>query len=292
MGDFNYCFIGTNKIYADIQDMLDLEDISMNNPNHYSKVIYHLEKLVSKAKYIQIKPAYKDKDEFKEQLFVDITEKIKEKEGFQGNTLMLSASTLGSYEVIYFEDLLKKQTEENLNELVTISNLEMEPIFNDCAIVKISYDSGEHVHQRINIDDIQKIVKNCFYHTGVLISEDGSLKELDFPGDNVSLIIGNTFKMGTPFFLAGLQIVPYIEESKKPNKKASDIMDSEINGRLFLAVLSPMGGKKFWNMDIETINCLLKLSKDQEKLKKIDQEIDEKNKAVNPFFLIKKYCIL
>ena len=52
MSKFNYCLVQTNKIYEQIQDMLDLEEISMNNPNDNSKIFYHLEKIVSKAKFI------------------------------------------------------------------------------------------------------------------------------------------------------------------------------------------------------------------------------------------------
>ena len=40
MSNFNYCLVQTNKIYEQIQDMLDLEELSMNNPNDNSKVIY------------------------------------------------------------------------------------------------------------------------------------------------------------------------------------------------------------------------------------------------------------
>ncbi len=291
MGDFNYCLVKTNKIYADIQDMLDLEEISMNNPGHNSKVQYHLEKLVRASKFIEVKPVFENKDNMLEQLFVDITDKIKEQDGFQGNTLLLLANTSNSYEVIYMEDLRKKQTDDNLNELATISNLDMEPIFNDCGIVKVSYETGTHIHKKITLKDIESIVYNCFYHKGVIVSEDGSMQELDFSGDKPDITLGNTFKMATPFFIAGLQLVPYIELGKNINQKATDLIGIEIKGRVFFAVLSPMGGKRFWNMEIPTLNMLLSLAKDNDKLSKIDQELDEKNKACNPFFLIKKYCI-
>ena len=101
--------------------MLDLEEISMNNPNDNSKIFYNLGLIVKKAKYIEVKPVFNGKDELLEQLFVDITDKVKDKEGFQGNTLMILANTSYSYEVIYLEDLSKKQTDNELNELATIS---------------------------------------------------------------------------------------------------------------------------------------------------------------------------
>ncbi len=52
MSNFNYCLVQTNKIYEQIQDMLDMEEISMNNPNDTSKVIYYLEKIVRNSKFI------------------------------------------------------------------------------------------------------------------------------------------------------------------------------------------------------------------------------------------------
>ncbi len=291
MSNFNYCLVQTNKIYEQIQDMLDMEEISMNNPNDTSKVIYHLEKIVRNSKFISIKPVLETKELLLEDLFVNITEKVKDQDGFQGNTLMLSANTSHSFEIIYLEDLRKKQTDDKLNELATISNLDMEPIYNDCGIVKVSYETGTHVHKKITLEDICSIVVNCFYHKGVMVSEDGSMLELDFSGDKPDLTIGNRFKMATPFIIAGLQLVPYIEESQKVNPKASELTGVEIKGRVFFAVLSPMGGKKFWNMEIPTINMLLSLVKDKSKLEKIDQELDEKDKSINPFFLVKKYCI-
>jgi hypothetical protein len=291
MGDFNYCLVTTNKLYAEIQDMLDLEEISMNNPNDNSKIFYNLGLIVKKAKYIEVKPLFNGKDELLEQLFVDITDKVKDKEGFQGNTLMILANTSYSYEVIYLEDLSKKQTDNELNELATISNIELEPIFNDCGIVKISYETGTHIHSQITSEDIENLIINCFYHKGVVILEDGSMKELDFPGDKPDIILGNVFKKGTPFFLAGIQIEPYNETGNKLNEKASEFLGIDVKGIVFFAVLSPMGGKKFWNMEIPTMNMLLQLANDKDKLTQIDNELDEKNKACNPFFLIKKYCI-
>ncbi len=290
MSEFNYCLVKKNKIYEQIQDMLDEEDISMNNINHNFKVQNELGKIIKKANFIQLSNVFNTSDELLEQIFVDITENNKQ-EGMQGNTIFLFANTKYSFEVIYLEDLNKKQTDVNLNEFATITNMELEPIFNDCAIVKIGYESGSHIHKKINQDDIIEIIVNCFYHKGVLVQEDGSIKELEYSGDNPCLMLGLSFKMQASFQLLGLHFVPYIEPSDKINEKASKIFGNEIKGRVFFIVLSPVNGKKFWNLDKEGFEMIYSILQDEEKVKKIDDEIDIEKKAVNPFFLIKKYCI-
>ncbi len=290
MSEFNYCLVKVNKIYQQIQDMLDEEDISMNNTNHNFKVQHELGKIIKQATFINFSNIFNTSDELLEQIFVDITEKNKE-DGMQGNTLLLFANTRYSFEVIYLEDLRKKQIEDNLNEFATITNLELEPIFNDCGIVKVGYENGTHVHKKITQNDIIEIITNCFYHKGVLVQEDGSLKELEYSGDNPCLMLGLSFKMCASFQLLGLHFVPYIEPSDKINEKASKIFGNETKGRVFFIVLSPVNGKKFWSLEKEGFDMILSILSDEEKVKKIDAEIETEKKAVNPFFLIKKYCI-
>ena len=40
----NYCIIKKNKIYEELYDIVEQEELSMNNPNHEDKIKYLIEK--------------------------------------------------------------------------------------------------------------------------------------------------------------------------------------------------------------------------------------------------------
>jgi hypothetical protein len=182
----------------------------------------------------------------------------------------------------------KPKLDDDINQLATISNIDLEPILNDSAIVKTGYSDGNPVCESITIDDICEIMINNFYHKGILIDEDGNIKELTYSGDNPTIILGNKFQKCDSGDVLGLLILPWVEKSEKVNLLASKILGIEIKGRVFLMTFSPITNKRHWNLSKEVIENIIKILDDKDKKVKIYDVIDKENKQSNPFYLIKK----
>lgn len=289
MSQYNYCYVKKNKIYEEVFDMLEMEELSMSNPDHDEKVKYELSKIIKRSKYIEIKTSEPNTEDLIAEIILSIT-KDYNPEGLQGNTLLVHANDDYYYEVIYMENLIDKKPklDDDINQLATISNIDLEPILNDSAIVKTGYSDGNPVCESITIDDICEIMINNFYHKGILIDEDGNIKELTYSGDNPTIILGNKFQKCNSGDVLGLLILPWVEKSEKINLLASKILGIEIKGRVFLMTFSPITNKRHWNLSKEVIEGIIKILDDKDKKVKIYDLIDKENKQSNPFYLIKK----
>ncbi len=291
MGDFNYCFVRKNKIYDEIREMIEEEELSMSKFDDTDEIIYQIKRIVLGANYLKIKYSEEpDSNKLLEQIMMDITEENQLPE-MQGNTLLVHANDNYYYEVIYLENMVNLDRDiADINELATISNIETEPILKDCAIIKTGYLDGKPVCKEITREDIFEIVVNNFYHTGLLINEDGSMKEIKYSGDNPLLIIGNTFVKGEIGDVLGITMLPWIEpKGTKENKVASKILGMEVKGRVFIMTFCPITNKKNWNFTQQIAEDVLKILDNPEKTKQIYAEIEKANKNFNPFYLIKKF---
>ena len=114
--------------------------------------------------------------------------------------------------------------------------------------------------------------------------------ELKYSGDNPTLILGNRFKKGEVGEVFGITMLPWIEPSEKENKIASKLLGTNIKGRIFIMIFSPISNKKHWNLTKNTVDNILKILEDEEKTKKINEEIEKQTKQLNPFNLIKKFA--
>ncbi len=54
-------------------------------------------------------------------------------------------------------------------------------------------------------------------------------------------------------------------------------------------IFSPITCKKHWSITKQVIKNMIKILNNEEKTKKIYEEIDKQSKQVNPFYLIKKF---
>lgn len=304
MEKLNYCLVKKNKFYESIQDMLDLEDLSMNKPDDTENIIYKLKSLLSKSKFIEIKGIDKDKyigktdkdftpNDLLEQIIVDITETNKN-ENIQGNTLLLYANNKYSFEVIYMENLIDEQEDSNINQFLSITNINLEPIYFDGGIIKTNYETNVPYNDKITIDDILEIIVSSFYHKGLMIEPEGKTTEILFSGDNPSILIGHNFKAESVIELLGLSFVPFVEKedkNSKPNECVNSVFSTKFKGRVYLTLLSPISTKRHWNLNKEMFDDIKNIIDKEDIVKKIYEDIDKENKIVNPFFLIKKYCI-
>jgi hypothetical protein len=298
MTEYNYCFVKKNKIYEEIYEMIEEEELSMSKPAHTDKIIYEITKIIKKAKYIDIisKSSTSNTNELLEEIMLSLIEenKLLETPGKQGNTLLLHSNDDYYYETLYLENVLesKLNKDDNVNQLISISNIDLEPILNCAAIIKTGYSNGNPVCKSISLDDIIEIVVSNFYHTGIVISDDGNIIELKYSGDNPTLIIGNRFRKGQIGEIYGLSILPWIEEGEKENELASKLLGTMIKGRVFLMTFSPISNRKHWNLTKHTVENILKISDNKEKINQINKELEDQTKQLNPFYLIKKIAQL
>ncbi|AYV80147.1 MAG: hypothetical protein Gaeavirus12_5 [Gaeavirus sp.] len=293
----NYCLVKQNNIYEELYDILSDEDLIMDNPNHKESIKYKIKQLQLSKSFILSKE-FDNNEQVFEDLMIEITRE--DNPEHQGNTLILYADDNAVYEVIFIENLITPNNNDSeLNQFASISNLELSPIYNTCAIIKTSYQSGNLVNTSITYNDIIHIMTNNFYHTGVLINPDNTLTELEFSGDKPNLVIGNTFIQSSPIQLFGLSLVLYIESGDSPNNTASLISNSEIKGRVFITTLCPITSKRFWSLTTSTIKNITKLLSYQTsnnpeltaKFNKLTNEISD-DKRGNSFYFIKKYSML
>lgn len=293
---FNFVIYKINNIYEQIYDLLEENNLNMNNINHNDLIKNQIDKFTKSHSDIVFSDNFNTKDEMFENLMINITNNdIGDKlhESLQGNTLLSFATDDEMYELVYLENINVKYLDSKLNQLASMSNIELEPIYGTSALLKTTYENGNLINKQININDITKLIIWNFYHSGVMINTDETMLELLFPGDNPNITIGKNFKQLNPINIFGLVIVGYNEENNFSNKLASALYGIEIKGRVYITTLCPITNKKFWNITIITINNILKLLADtnNDKLDMINKELMD-DKFKNPFFLIKKYCVL
>ena len=304
----NYGLIKKNNIYEQIYDMLDEENISMHKVEHNDKIIYHLTKLLNDSNIICVSENYNSKNDILESMMLDITNTNKN-ENLQGNTLLSFANDSFMYEIFYLEDLIQKQDEKNLNNFASMSNINMEPIYHDCAIFKTKYtrdkleenkleenklEENKLVGDIITKEEIINIMIENFYHNGILIDTDDKLNELTdikFTGENPFNFIGNNFTQSNITDILGFNILPYIEnESNNTNTLATFFLGREIKGRVFISLLCPISNKKIWSIYKTTIKNIIQILNNKELVDKIYEETDNNYINSNPFYILSKYC--
>ena len=282
----NYVLIKkNNKIYEKICDMLDDKELNMQYINDMEKIIYNIGRLINTNDFI-ISRTFNNKQE----LLGDILNNISKEDtgNFQGNTILLYANDDYMYELIHMDDLTIIQKDEDLNEFGTISNIDLCPIYYDCAIIKTSYINRTPKNELFSLECINEILKNNFYHNGLLIEPNGNIKNIVFSGDNPNLVIGDKFIRREAVEICGFYFVYYQEESNETNTTVSKLLDIDISGRIYLTILCPISNKKFWDLSEKTIFNILHIKENKESFQKINSEIMD-DKLINPFLLIKKY---
>jgi hypothetical protein len=317
MESHNYCLVKKNKLYEDLYEILEEEELIMDNPNHKDTIKYKI-KTLAKSYFnnkISISNTFSSSNDSLEDLMLEITKSTEKKienpenvenventenledVSLQGNTLLMFADSEAMYEVVFMEQVGILKSDAELNQMASISNIELAPIYGSVSIVKSSYINGKLKNALITYDDIVNIITNNFYHMGVMINCDGSTKELEFSGDNPNIMIGGNFKQMAPSQMFGLTLVGYNEEGSEINNMASELYGKEIKGRFYVTSLCPITNNRFWGITLDIVQNLIKLIKFSEgtaEEKKIIENLNSEladDKLKNPFFLLKKYCV-
>ena len=284
----NYILVKTNKIYEELYDLLEDKELSMNNPDNNEMVKFHMEKYIEKIDYIKISEKFETPEDRIDNIMNAFSDGPEEH--MDGNTLLLYSDDEIMYEVLFLENR-KNQDDENINDFGSITNIELHPIFGDCAIIKTGINGKDLLNMTIDRKDLFKIIYNNFFHTGVMVNSDNKdLKEITFSGDMPSTVIGNTFQNFYKNEIFGLQFVIYEEKNndKIKNELVSKLCNKDIFGRVFVCLLSPVFFKKFFNNKTSIINNITSLMEDKETVKKIQKDLDD-DKITNPFVVLSKY---
>jgi hypothetical protein len=284
----NYCIIKKNKIYEELYDIVEQEELSMNNPNHEDKIKYLIEKTITNNKEIEF---YHKENIDMNNLFEELLEILLDhntQTNSQGNTLLLYADLNVMYELVFIEqdNIID---DSFLNQFASISNSDLKTLYNSCAIIKTVYKDDKIKNELITLKDINDILYYNFYHVGLMVDEQDNMKELVFSGDMPYNFIGSNFKMLGSFERVGLHIVIFREEGSKKNEKVSKLCEMEICGRVYITLLNPPNNKKFGNFTKDLFNLLIKLMDNKNTINDIEKEILD-DKLINPFLIIKKYA--
>jgi hypothetical protein len=283
----NYILVKTNKIYEELYDLMEEKELSMNNPDHFEMVKFHMENYIGKIKYIKTSENF----EMPEDRINNIMEcfSSEDVEHMQGNTLLLYSDEEYMYEVLFLENR-KDQSDDNINDFASITNIELHPIYGDCAIIKTGMNGKTLVNETIVRKDLFKIIYNNFFHTGIMVNNNEDIKELTFSGDMPSTIIGNIFGDYEMHEIFGLQFVIYKEANshKLKNELVSKLCKKDIFGRVFVCLLTPIFFKKMCNNKVSIMNTIVSLLENNEKTIIIQKELDD-DRIKNPFVIISKY---
>ena len=285
----NYCIITKNKIYEEIHDAVEEEELTMSNPNHEDKIKYLIDKTIKNNKDINF---YEKKCNSINDIFGEIIEELlndNPQEESQGNTVLLYSDINEMFELVFIEKDVDFDDKE-LNQFASISNYELKPIYNSCAIFKTGYKNNNIKNGIISLKDIHNIMYYNFYHIGLLVDCDKNMKEITFSGDMPYNFIGSQFKMTDNFERLGFQIVTFVEEGTKLNVLSSKLCNKEISGRVFITLLNPPYNKKFGNFTKELFELIIKIIDDFDLSKNIETDVLN-DKIINPFLIINKHII-
>lgn len=282
----NYCLIKSNTVYKDIYNRLEEECLSMDNPDDETETKIIMDNILDNMKEIIIfSKNYKNNKDALEDIMVDLSFGDKSS---KGNTVLLYANDTVMYEAIYLEPFEEGLSDEYLNQYVTMSNIDLHPIYLNSVIIKSSYGKKSIIEEQITLNDIKLILIKNFYHNGVMIDTENTMTEIQFTGDEPFKMIGPTFMMTERHELFGLIIIGWTEKNNSTveNIVATQLFDKKLFGRVFIGLMCPTTGKKFWCISKQTINnllCLINKTHD-----KYTKETEDKMYE-NPFYLINKY---
>jgi hypothetical protein len=285
----NFIHIPPNKFYKDVQEMIEEEEISFYNKFNWDKIKYNIERIIKKNNFTISNLCDK------EILLENIIVKIIKNQNTDANTILLYADDENMYELIYEYDYNKRDfgnIYNDTNELASISNINLEVIYNDTCIIKTNYSDGILKNSIITNDDLIEIINNIFFHTGIIISEDGNMIEVTYTSEMPNYIIGDEFIKYKTFDVLNFTLLLYVEKSNNINETVSKIIGEEIKGRVFITLLCPISNTRIWNIKKITIENILKILNDKKKYENTLNELENDEKIKNSFYFIKKNCIL
>jgi hypothetical protein len=278
----NYAVISPNKLHEELCEILVDNDLTMAKLEYKDSIHYQIEMYFKKCNYIQYSTGFDNPDE----MFNDICRVLKENNKDDINTIMLYSTDEYVYEMVYFENYNNKEYDEDLfNQFASITNIELLPIYDKCAVIKTNIKTNVK-STCIDYKDITNIVMKTFYHTGIMVDTDNKITEIVYISEHPYASIGTTFTKTKDIIINNLCFLLYEEKENNNvmNKKASKLFNTEIKGRVFISLISPIFYKKIWDMNSTILNLVLNSINNES----VEKELDD-NRTINPFVVINKY---
>ena len=288
---FNYCFIDKNKMYEDIYDILELNDLHMGNVEEDTKIFSEIMNYIDNEivnGHISFSETFSDRDKFLDTIIETIA--------IDGSTGTVKADTITifsdeneTYELMYAEHPTKDELHEKLNQFATMTNCNLTPIYGKCIIVKTIHSNNIVKNTIMTKNDLHKVLLTNFYHKGIMLDGE-NMTELTYADSMPYKVIGNTFTNYDIVDIFGFKFICYNDNSpnNKENKIASTLLDKPITNRVFIALLSFIKNKKIWNVSINLIKKILEIKSNNEIFKKINNEIFNSPNE-NYFLILSKY---
>ena len=294
LSEQNYCYIGKNKIYAEIYDELLDEELSMYNQEHDYKIKDYIKKKINSEKYISLSEKIVGTDDIVSDLILKITNEANMTD-LQGNTILMFADSKQMYEMFYMENLVKSFEDTELNEFGSISNIQLQPVYWGCGVFKTTYSNGKLNTSIITKNDIANIFIQNYYHMGVMIGTNPDTNnwiDIEFTGEVPHKVIGQKFVQSNITEVVGFNLMPFVEEnSTEQNSIATKLFGREMKGRVFVTLLCPSTQKKYWNIQSSDLKDILKVSENMELKEKINELLNDSSnvsKDQNPFYYLNK----
>jgi hypothetical protein len=283
----NICVIKKNRFYEEIYDLIDEEELKMDNIEHGNRIKGILKKYIEKFEKSRVRYVEIGDKRIEEVIVENIIDEVEYKT--QGNTLLCQIYEKYMYEVVYSENLDNKiiKRDEDMNDVASICNIEMYPIYNNVVIIKTEYGDGDIRNVEISRKDIEELIINNFYYMGVLVDEN-KMTEIEFTGENINRVIGASFEKHEVYELFELTFVIYEEKREKRNEMLSNIFEREIKNRAFICLLCPISKKKYMRMTINILKNIINIKSNDEKMRRLLKELDGKDKLINPMIYIEK----
>ena len=271
----NCALIPSNTFYEDLYDTLEEKGLNMHDMQQKDMIQFYIEQLLKSNKYHTLIPV----DETRR--FESIVELLDcDAEHLEVETILLFSNQHFMYEVIYL-----KNSQDDPNDLCTITNNNLQPINGVAYITKTAFKSGVYTHEIMSNSDILYIIMASFYHVGLMIEPNGNVTELEFVNSMPFDVIGNTFKLTHKLEPFQLGVALFTEDSNDENPLASKIVEN-LKGRVFVCLLSPVEHQRYWHMNSETLTKLLAVFNDKVRCSEIEDKILVDNRVTNPLSLL------
>ena len=242
----NFCLVKPNKIHEQLHDILTEEELFMHNMEHKYDIKKIMDNLIIKN--------------------VEIS-KIHDKSETNYNEMAVAISKDYNYEMIYIEG---KLDDMELNQFGTIINIELEPIYGMCAIVKSDKNKNGML---ITLDDIKEIYYNIYYHIGLMVNPNG-VYEITYTSEIIQRCIGNSYKQLEDLEILGLNLVLYQDKQDNIlNEKITKLYDKNMYGSFFITSIMPISLKKHMNFNNDLLDLLLQIKSNPTKYNEIIKNI-------------------
>jgi len=266
-------------------------DFSLDQfPINFDKDFIKKEQFFNKDKFIELIDDYIFIDSINED---NMMENIVKHIGFSdnknssGDTEICWQTKDHIYQICYMEGKTG-----SINKLATILTFTQEVIFGPAVLIKTEtpINNNQMFNVSCNKDDIYMLLINKLLHYGVCIDTDNNFSQIIFNNEmlllNQSLNLQNLKSHIVPLFKYDL--IVYNDDINKINNYGTMINKIKTSGNIYIT--SRVDQNIFDDIDIDTVEKILRIIGSDNELTKVEQELERDEK--NRYIVKSKYRIL